>query len=76
MVRENNTLRAKLTSLIKQAKPSKTENEPCIFASVDSDNSDPIWVGDFDLITHVPDQGPSQFGRCLAAAVFATINAH
>ena len=72
LVKENQTLRAKLASLIKQAKPSKTENEPCVFASVDRDNSDPIWVGDFDLMTLVPDQGPSQFGRCLAAAVFGS----
>ena len=42
LVKENQTLRAKLTSLIKQAKPSKAENEPCVFASVDRDNSDPI----------------------------------
>ena len=72
LVKENQTLRAKLTSLIKQAKPSKTENEPCVLASVDRDNSDPIWVGDFDLMTLVPDQGPSQFGRCLAVAVFGS----
>ena len=68
MAKENQLLRAKLTTLIKKARPSfaSSESNP-IPSHVEGDS---IWVGDLDLMTLVPDSGPSSFGRTVAAAAF------
>ena len=68
MAKENQLLRAKLTTLIKKGRPSiaSSESNP-IPSRVEGDS---IWVGDLDLMTLVPDSGPSSFGRTVAAAAF------
>ena len=68
MTAENNLLRSKLTTLMKNSRGSVERKEDPKPSS--SSDTEPIWCGDINLMDFVPYSGPSAFGRCLAGAIF------
>ena len=70
MAKENQLMRSKLTSLLKQARSSSSSTSLSTVPIPVRDERDPLWFGKLDLMTLVPTGGPSSFGRALGAAMF------